>query len=106
MIKIPKYAKQYARKALEKRDKLQDYKKFGLDKEEAKVLGINSGVERAKQIIRSNKLSKEDTKRVAAFYNRFKNCKTEKCEGAIDLWGGRKFGRKLSSLVKKKDYKN
>ena len=95
MIKIPGYAKADARKALEQRNKLNESKRYGLTKQEAKVLGINSGVERAKQIIRNEYLSKEDAKRVAAFYSRFKNCKTPKCEGAIDLWGGRRWGREL-----------
>lgn len=97
-IPIPNYAKSRAANALKKRESLPSYKKFGLDKKEASKLRINSGVERAKQIIREDSLDKEDAKRVAAFYNRFKNCNTPKCEGAIDLWGGRKFGKKLSEM--------
>ena len=97
-IAIPKYAKIKAINALKKRESLPKYKKFGLDKRQASKLNINSGVERAKQIIEEDYLDKEDAKRVAAFYNRFKNCNTEKCEGAIDLWGGRKFGKKLSEM--------
>ena len=98
-FQIPQYAKIKAQEALNERKSLPNYKKFGLDKDEAKVLGINSGVERAKQIIRSNKLSKEDAERVIAFYSRFKNCNTPKCEGAINLWGGRKFARSLKSQI-------
>lgn len=97
-IPIPKYAKSKALNALKKRESLPEYKKFGLDKDEANKLKINSGVERAKQIIRSESLPLEDAKRVAAFYNRFKNCHTPKCEGAIDLWGGRQFGKKLAEM--------
>lgn len=95
--KIPSYAKEDAKEALELRKSLPKSEQFGLTKEEAMALGINSGVERAKQIIRSNKLSKEDAKRVAAFYSRFKNCRTPKCEGSIKLWGGRRFGRFLEN---------
>lgn len=102
-IKIPEYAKQDAKNSLELRDKLPNYKKFGLTKEEARIIGVNSGVERAKQIIRSHYLSEDDARKVAAFYARFKNCKTDKCEGAIDLWGGRRFGNKLYNKFKKKE---
>ena len=96
MIKIPKYAKEDARKALELRRTLSNSNKFGITKAEAKELGINSGVERAKQIINNDYLNEEDAKRVGAFYDRFKNCRTPKCEGAIKLWGGRRFGRILA----------
>lgn len=99
-FKIPGYAKEDARKALVERQRLPKSKQFGIDKTEANRLRINSGVERAKQIIRSKYLREEDAKRVAAFYNRFKNCNTSKCEGSIDLWGGRKFGRQISSKIK------
>jgi len=98
---IPSYAKRIARESLEERQRLPESKKFGIDKQEARRLGINSGVERAKQIVRSESLSLEDAKRVAAFYERFKNCDTPKCEGAIGLWGGRRFGRKISTQIKR-----
>lgn len=92
-LKIPKYAKEEARRALELRRSLPASKKFGITNNEAKKLGIASGVERAKQIMQRKYLPQSDTKRVAAFYQRFKGCKTPKCEGAIGLWGGRKFGK-------------
>ena len=94
-FKVPIYAKIKAKKALKLRSSLPESRKFGLNKEEANNLGINSGVERAKQLIRSKSISLKDAKRVCAFYNRFKNCKTFKCEGSHDLWGGRKFERKV-----------
>lgn len=53
------------------------------------------------KIIRSETLSEEDAKRVAAFYSRFRNCRTPRCEVAIDLWGGRRFGRELMMRFKK-----
>lgn len=99
-IKITPRARAAARKALRSRRKLPKSRKFGLDKKQAKKLGINSGVERARQIIRSKSLSEEDARRVAAFYQRFKGCRTPKCEGAIDLWGGREFGRRAVRFVK------
>lgn len=94
-VTIPKYAKEKATKALELRKKLPPSKKFGIDKTKAKELGIASGVERAKQIIKEDKIPIKDAKKIARFYSRFKNCKTDKCEGAINLWGGRRFGNKL-----------
>lgn len=92
-IKIPQYAKNRAREGLKERK----INKAGLTKDQAKKLGINSGVERAKQIIRSKTLSHEDAKRVAAFYDRFKNKRTKRSETALKLWGGRRFARKLAN---------
>jgi hypothetical protein len=93
-IKIPKYAKNQAKKGLEERKK----NKAGLTPKEAKKLGIYSGVARAKQIISNKYLDEKDLKSIARFYIRFKNCKTPKCETAIKLWGGRKFGLFLYNL--------
>jgi len=101
--KVPSYAKKKASAALKKREMLPESKRFGITKQQAKKLKINSGVERAKQIKRSKTVPEKDAKRIAAFYQRFKNCKTPKCEGAIDLWGGRRWGRELSSELKKKN---
>lgn len=92
-INIPTYAKNKAREGLIERRK----NKAGLDRKEAKKLGINSGVERAKQIIRNKELSVKDAKRVGAFYDRFKNCRTKRCETALKLWGGRRFARSMST---------
>ena len=92
-ITIPEYAKEAARKGLEER-KLN---KAGLDKAQAKKLGINSGVERAKQLIRSKTISVNDAKRIGAFYDRFKNQDSPRAETAIRLWGGRQFGRRLAN---------
>jgi len=101
---IPQYAKDKAEEALVLRKQLPESRKFGIDKQEADKLGINSGVERAKQIARNTHLSDSDTRRVAAFYQRFKNCTTPKCEGAIDLWGGRRFGQlAVAHILKDKE---
>ncbi len=93
-LKIPFYAKKAAKEGLDER-KLN---KAGLTKRQAKRLGINSGVERAKQIIKNKYLKEEDLKSIAQFYLRFKGCKSSKCETALKLWGGRKFGKLLSNI--------
>lgn len=101
-IKIPKYAKLECKKALKLRKSLPKYKRFGLTKTQANKLGVNSGVERAKQIIRNKTVSLKDAKSIIAFYNRFSKCKTAKCQGAHKLWGGRDFALYLKSEIKKK----
>lgn len=100
-LKVTKEAKRAAKEALTLRKTLPESKRFGLDRLEAKKAGVTSGVQRAKQIIRKDSLSVQEAKRVASFYNRFKGCKTPKCEGALDLWGGRSFGRKADRFVEK-----
>lgn len=100
MIRVPQYAKQAAKKALEKRASLPDSKKFGLSEKEAKKKGIMSGVLRAKQLIRKEEISERDAQNIVNFYNRFKGCRTSKCEGAINLWGGRKFAKSLENRLK------
>jgi hypothetical protein len=91
-IKIPKYAKYAARKGLEERSR----NKAGLTKEQAERYKIQSGVERAKQIINSRTLEEKDLKSIARFYLRFRNCRTGRCETALKLWGGRRFGQLLA----------
>jgi hypothetical protein len=92
-LKIPQYAKDSARKGLKYNLFVSNSQKVGLTKQEAKRQGINSGIERAKQLIKQTSLSLEDAKSVARFYLRFRNCKTKRCEMALNLWGGRKFGK-------------
>ena len=98
---IPDYAKEAAREALEIRRTLPKSKQFGLTKSEAQSMGINSGVERARQIIRNKYLEFDDVKDVARFYLRFRNCRTFNCEGSLGLWGGRRFGRLCVSHVRR-----
>lgn len=100
-LNIPGVAKREAKKALRKRKRLSKSRKFGLNRSEAREAGVFSGVERARQIMRSESLSLSDAKRVASFYQRFKHCTSPKCEGALDLWGGRTFGRSAVRFVKK-----
>jgi hypothetical protein len=92
-LPIHEHAREAARKALNERSQLNNSQKFGLDKRQADKLGIASGVERAKQIIRNDTLPEEDGRKVARFYSRFKNKRGKRAEGALDLWGGRKFGK-------------
>ena len=101
-IKIPKHVKNVAKKALEKRLMLPKSQRAGLTKSEAKKLGIQSGVERAKQLVRSEYLNEKDVKSMIGFYNRFKNKSTPKIEEAIKLWGGRSFLRFLKKIYTSK----
>ena len=99
-MKIPKYAKIKAQKALKKRKELPKSKKFGLNPKEAKKENVFSGVSRARQIVKQKVLSDKDVKAVCRF-KRFINCQTPKCKGAIDLWGGKKFIKKACKYSKK-----
>jgi len=93
MLRIPQYAKRSAEKALRQRRRLSKSKRFGISFAEAREKGIRSGVRQAQKIIARDFLSIEEVKPYARFYQRFKNCTTPKCEGALNLWGGRKFGQ-------------
>lgn len=97
-IRIPEYAKANARKGLKKRKKLSKSKKYGLSSEEASRKGINSGVERARQLIDNGSLSREDANEVKSFLARNKGQAdqygwTTKILGSRRLWGGEKSGR-------------
>lgn len=105
-LRVTAEAKKCARLALSIREKLPASKRFGITKEQATKLGINSGVERAKQIINSANLPWHDAVRVARFYQRFKNKEGPRAQGAIDLWGGRAFGEIAVKFVKKNKIKN
>lgn len=98
-IRIPLYAKQEARDALRTRKVLSKTKKFGLNKKQAKLAGVRSGVEQAQKLLRRTFLTKSEAFAYYRFYQRFKSCKTLKCEGAIKLWGGRRFGLYLTKLL-------
>jgi len=97
-IKIPKYVKAVVKEALEKRQNQPKSKQAGLTKSEAQKLGIQSGVERAKQLLRNDYITEKDIKSMIAFYDRFKNRSTPKIEEAIRLWGGRSFLRFLKKI--------
>jgi len=93
-LKIPQYAKAEAKKGLlERREN-----KAGLTPREAKKLGVYSGVAMANKISSNIYLEEDDLKRMGRFYIRFKGCKTKKCETALKLWGGRRFGKLLASI--------
>lgn len=104
-LKITQEAKQKARSALELRASLPKSRKFGLSPTQAEDEGVFSGVSRARQIIANDTLSEADARRVAAFYLRFRNCRTPKCEGALNLWGGRAFGKMAVKFVRELDSK-
>jgi len=102
-LKVPKYAKEAAKRALEFNKEVPKSQKVGLTKIEAKKKGINSGVERAKQLIKSDSISMEDARAVCNF-KRFLGMKqTTRVEAAIDLWGGERFIRDACEFVKKND---
>lgn len=98
---MTKTAKQRAKKALELRRKLPKYKRFGLDEREARKLGVNSGVKRARQIINSSSLSYKDAVAVARFGRFLKRRRTPKIQGSIDLWGGEQFIKRAKKFVKR-----
>lgn len=101
-LEIPQSAKRLAKKALEKREKLPKSRRFGLDEKEAEKKGIQSGVARAKQLIKNKSISYEDAKSVARF-SRFLNKKGERAKGAVDLWGGRSFIKKAQKFVRRRN---
>jgi len=93
-LKVPQYAKAEAKKGLVERKE----NKAGLTPKEAKKMGVFSGVAMANKIISNIYLEEDDLKRIGRFYIRFKGCKTARCETAIKLWGGRRFGKLLSKI--------
>lgn len=99
-LPIPKYARTLARSALERRSRLPKSKRFGLDERQASSAGVYSGVKRARNIISKRSLSMREAKRVAAF-GRFLNKTGPRAQGAIDLWGGRRFIKKARAFVRK-----
>lgn len=99
-LEVPGYAKNLAREALEKRKQLSPSRRFGLDREQARKEGVYSGVQRARNIIQKKSLSLQEAKRVAAF-SRFLNNRSDRAQGAIDLWGGRRFIRKARIFVRR-----
>jgi hypothetical protein len=93
-MKIPQYAKDAAAEGLRARELFP--KPPGLTAEQAGKLGISSGVERAKQIIREEGLTDADLQSMRRFYARFRNYHTPRAEVAIMLWGGRRFLERIS----------
>lgn len=98
-ILIPGHAKRAAQEGLKLRASLPKSQKFGLSPEEARRLNVDSGVTRARRIINNRYMYEWEVMKVAAFWSRFRNCKTPKCEGSHLLWGGRKFGFEMFKLV-------
>ena len=98
-LKIPSYAKAAAAEGLRARELFP--KKPGLDAAQAAKLGINSGVERAKQIVREAYLEEHDLRSMSRFYARFQNQHSPRAEVAILLWGGRRFLERVQEHMKR-----
>lgn len=98
--KVLSIAKKRAKSALQLRKSLPKRQKFGLNKAQANKLGINSGVERAKQLIKNNAIDENSARRIVAFYERFKNLRTPKGIGSLNLWGGREYALYLKKQLK------
>lgn len=78
---IPDYAKRASRRALFLR------KRRGKSAKQGVVAGVNQ----AKFLLKNRYMSLAKAKVFNRFYQRFKNCRTKRCEGAMNLWGSRKF---------------
>jgi len=105
-IKVPKYAKKNAKKGLDNRKNASKSEKFGLSPSEAKTKGISSGVSRARQLIREDKIRESTAKDIKSFLSRFhgmasNNGYTDKILGSIQLWGGNRNKRFLKYLQRK-----
>ena len=87
--KVPKYAKDAARTALAFNKSVSPYKK----------VGTKSGLRMASKLINSEYISKDTAIKISGFYKRFRHQKTERVEQALNLWGGRRFGRELSKKL-------
>jgi len=97
-IPITKQAKKSARMGLELRKKQEN--PSGLTKSEAAKIGVNSGVQRARQLVNNKTISVQDAKSIRNFLNRFKNARSKRSEIAIMLWGGREFRSYLDNILK------
>lgn len=93
-VRIPSHARSAARMGLRERKRFS--RRPGLTRAQARKAGVQSGVVRARQIIRNKTLSKAQARSVGRFYDRFKNQRTPRAEVALKLWGGRRFARSLS----------
>tara|TARA_Y100000004_G_scaffold85075_1_gene95489 strand:- start:5339 stop:5617 length:279 start_codon:yes stop_codon:yes gene_type:complete len=88
---VYKYAKQKSKEALE----------WNKKQPRSKRVGTLIGRVRARQLIRDDFVTEATAKRIVAFYDRFKGCGTERCEQALNLWGGRKYGKRLKEMMNK-----
>lgn len=95
-----------AKNALEERAKTPKSKRGGLDPEEARKQGVDSGVTRARQIIRAWKnkspLSFETWRKIAAF-SRFDNRPSStKIRQARGIWGGKGGTARARGIMRQK----
>lgn len=108
-VKPPKAAQRIAARALKQREALPPSKRGGLTKGQAGQMGITSGVERAKSIVRGDYQPAED---INAFFQRFKGTyqdavmrgkpwQDSKVQQAWDLWGGSPMWKSAQKTLKK-----
>lgn len=95
-LTVPSYAKRAASEGLAERRR----NGAGLTPLQAREQGIASGVNRAYQLQRQERINIATVRRVAAFYQRFKHQDTPRAETAIKLWGGRRFGQTAVRYLK------
>lgn len=88
---VYKYAKKKAKESLE----------WNKNQPRSKRVGTFIGRYRARQLINNDYVSEATAKRIVAFYDRFKGCGTERCEQALNLWGGRRYGKRLKEMMSK-----
>ena len=106
LISVPQYAKKNARKGLNMRSSASKSEKFGLSPAEAKSKGISSGVSRARQLIREERIRESTARDIKSFLSRFhgmaaRDGYTDKILGSIRLWGGNRNKRFLKYLQRK-----
>ena len=93
-IKVPESVKKAAKRGLDLRAKAPPSRRGGLDPKEAKKLGINSGVSRARQLIRGT-VAPKDIKAMRSFFARHSAYKHKhktdpggKAHVSWLIWGG------------------
>lgn len=106
LIRVPQYAKDNARRGLDQRSSASKGGKFGLSPGEAKSKGISSGVSRARQLIREDRIRESTARDIKSFLSRFhgmasRDGYTDKILGSICLWGGNRDKRFLNYLQRK-----
>lgn len=90
LIRVPQYAKQNARQGLNDRASASKSEKFGLSRSQAAKKGISSGVARANQLIREDRIRESTARDIKSFLARFHGMAasdgyTDKILGSIRL---------------------
>ena len=87
--KVPQYAKLKAAEAIA----------WNKNAPKSRRVGTIVGRRRATQLLKNDYIDYNTAKRIVAFYKRFRGQKTERVEQALNLWGGRRFGKELSKKI-------